>query len=162
MSVGAMVQEAIATATSLETRRARTATKAGEAVVSAVSSLPCPLNLAAGAATRAAVASIGVSIAGSFGGNKNTLTPANDGTGTVFGDSAAKSESIKRAIDRLTEVATLTNSYAREMAAYLRSIERQIGGFASLLVRAGNLNASILDERRVGKGCVSPCISRWS
>src|SRR3546814_13560753 len=37
---------------------------------------------------------------------------------------------------------TLTNSYAREMAASLRSIESQIGGFASLLVRAGNINAS--------------------
>src|SRR3546814_446597 len=142
LSVRAMAQDAIETASSLAKSGARTATKAVEAVVSAISSLPFPLNLAAGAATIAALASIGVSIAGSFGGNKNTLTPANDGTGTVFGDSAAKSESIKRAIDSLKEVDTLTNSYAREMAASLRSIESQIGGFASLLVRAGNINAS--------------------
>src|SRR3546814_6476245 len=77
--------------------------------------------------------------------NSNVCTsdlPANDGTGTVIGNSAAKSESIKRAIDSLKEVDTLTNSYAREMAASLRSIESQIGGFASLLVRAGNINAS--------------------
>lgn len=142
LSVRAMAQDAAATASFIAKSGARTAQKAVEAVVTAISSLPFPLNLAAGAATIAAIASLGVSIAGSFGGNKNTLPKANDGTGTVLGDSSAKSDSIKRAIDSLKEVDTLTSSYAREMAASLKSIESQIGGFASLLVRAGNIDAS--------------------
>lgn len=59
-----------------------------------------PLNIAAGAATVAALAGIGVSVAGSFGGGgKNDLAPTNTGTGTVLGDSSAKSESIRNAID---------------------------------------------------------------
>lgn len=143
LSVKAMAQDAIETASSIAKSGVRTATKAVEAVVSAISSLPFPLNLAAGAATIAALASIGVAIGGSFGGSGgNTLPKANSGTGTVLGDSNAKSESVKRSIDALKEVDTLMLGYSREMAASLKSIESQIGGFASLLVREGDINAS--------------------
>src|SRR3546814_9608472 len=45
LSVRAMAQDAIETASSLAKSGARTATKAVEAVVSAISSLPFPLNL---------------------------------------------------------------------------------------------------------------------
>lgn len=142
LSVRAMAQDAIETVTSIANSGARTATKAVEAVVSAISSLPFPLNLVAGAATIAALASIGVAVAGSFGGSKNTLEKANDGTGTVLGDSSAKSDSIKRAIDSLKEVDTLMLGTSRDMLTSLRSIDSQIGGFASLLVRSGDINAS--------------------
>lgn len=142
LSVRAMVQDATETASSVAKSGFRTATKAVEAVVSAIASLPFPLNIAAGAATIAALAAIGVSVAGSFGGGKNTLPKANEGTGTVLGDAEAKSESIKRAIDSLKEVDTLMLGTSREMAASLRSIESQIGGFAALLVRSGDINAS--------------------
>jgi hypothetical protein len=142
LSVRAMAQDAIETASSIAKSGARTATKAVEAVVTAISSLPFPLNLAAGAATIAALASIGVAIAGSFGGNKNTLEKANDGTGTVLGDVTAKSDSIKRSIDALKEVDTVMLTYSRQMAASLSSIESQIGGFASLVLRTDNVNAS--------------------
>lgn len=111
--------------------------------MNAIKSLPFPLNLAAGAATIAALASIGVSIAGAFGGGgKNEVAKANDGTGTVLGDTSAKSDSLKRSMDALKEVDTLTNTYARQMAASLRSIDSQIGNVAALVVRAGNVNAS--------------------
>ncbi|EJL34126.1 hypothetical protein [Novosphingobium sp. AP12] len=142
LSVRAMAQDAIETASSIARSGARTATKAVEAVVSAISSLPFPLNIAAGAATIAALASIGVGIAGSFGGGKNNLPKANDGTGTVFGDVTAKSESIKRSIDALKDVDTVMLTYSRQMAASLQSIESQIGGFASLVLRTGDVNAS--------------------
>jgi len=141
LSVRAMAQDAAETTSSIAKSGARTATKAVEAVVSAISSLPFPLNLAAGAATIAALASIGVSIAGSFGGGGSTLAKANDGTGTVLGDSSAKSESIKRAIDSLKEVDVTMLSTSREMAASLKNIESNIGGFAALLVRNGDVNA---------------------
>ncbi|RZM31287.1 MAG: hypothetical protein EOP67_33790, partial [Sphingomonas sp.] len=143
LSVRAIAQDAIETGTKIANSVARIAVGATEAVVNAIKSLPFPLNLAAGAATVAALASIGVSIAGSFGGGgKNTLAPTNSGTGTVLGDTSAKSDSIKNAIDALKEVDTVTNTFAREMAASLKSIDSQIGGVASLVVRSGNIDAS--------------------
>jgi len=143
LSVRAIAQDAIETGTKIANSVARIAVGATEAVVNAIKSLPFPLNIAAGAATVAALASIGVSIAGSFGGGgKNTLAPTNSGTGTVLGDTSAKSDSIKNAIDALKEVDTLTNTFAREMSASLKSIDSQIGGVASLVVRSGNIDAS--------------------
>ncbi|TXI87756.1 MAG: hypothetical protein E6Q40_04460, partial [Cupriavidus sp.] len=94
----------------------------------------------------AVAAMLGVMASLGFGGGSGVssedYTKGNTGTGTVLGDSDAKSDSIKRAIDSLKEVDTLTNNYAREMAASLRSIDSQIGNVASLVVRAGDINAS--------------------
>ncbi len=143
LSVRAIAQDAIETGTKIANSVARIAVGATEAVVNAIKSLPFPLNIAAGAATVAALASIGVSIAGSFGGgSKKDLAPTNTGTGTVLGDGSAQSDSIKNAIDALKEVDTLTNTFAREMSASLKSIDSQIGGVASLVVRSGNIDAS--------------------
>ena len=143
LSVRAVAQDAVETGAKVASTVARTAVRATEAVVTAIGSLPFPLNLAAGAATAAAIGSLGVSIAGSFGGSsRNRLERANDGSGSVLGDSKAQSESIKRAVDQLREVDTLTNAFAREMAASLKSIDSQIGGVATAVVRSGDLNAS--------------------
>ncbi len=142
LSIRAVAQDAIETGTSIANSVARTAVSATEAVVNAIKSLPFPLNLAAGAATVAAIASLGVSVAGAFGGGGTKLPVANAGTGTVLGDSDAKSESIKRAIDGLRDIDTLMLGTSRQMAASLRSIDSAIGGVAALVVRAGNVNAS--------------------
>jgi hypothetical protein len=142
LSVRAMAQDAAETASKVAGSVFRTAKYAVEAVVKAISSLPFPANLAAGAATVGALAALGVSVAGGLGGGGAKPTRANEGTGTVLGDTAAKSESIKRAIDQLREVDTLMLSHSREMAASLRSIDRQIGGFAAQILKAGNINAS--------------------
>lgn len=81
---------------------------------------------------------------GFFGGGSGSqkLPEANTGTGTVLGDSSAKSDSIKRAIDSLKDVDALTNIYARDMSASLKSIDSQIGGFATQILRAGNIDAT--------------------
>ncbi|MBD8677922.1 hypothetical protein [Sphingomonas sp. CFBP 13720] len=142
MSVRAMAQDIRETATKIASAVARTAIAAKEAVVRAISSMPFPLNIAAGAATVAALAAVGVGIAGAFSSGKNSLPKSNEGTGSVLGDSAAKSESIKRAIDALKDVDTLTLNASRDMANSLRSIDNQIGGLASVLVRGGDINAS--------------------
>ncbi|MES3096212.1 hypothetical protein [Sphingomonas aerolata] len=143
MSVRAIAQDAIETGSKIANSVARIAVGATEAVVNAIKSLPFPLNIAAGAATVAALAGIGVSVAGSFGGGgKNNQAPTNSGTGTVLGDSSAKSESIRNAIDALKDVDTVTLSYSRNMAASLKSIDSQIGGVAALVVRAGNIDAN--------------------
>lgn len=143
LSVRAIAQDAIETGSKIANSVARTAAGAAEAVVNAIKSLPFPANLAAGAATVAALASIGIAIGGVFsGGGRNTLEPDNKGTGTVFGDPEAQSQSIKRSIDALREVDLLTATYSREMLGSLRSIDSQIGGLATVLVRAGNIDAN--------------------
>ncbi|MBK8860482.1 MAG: hypothetical protein IPN48_05985 [Sphingomonadales bacterium] len=118
-----------------------TGIKAVEAVVSAIRSLPFPLNIAAGAITAGVIASLGVAISGAFGGSPK-LPAANDGTGTVFGDSTAKSESIAKAIDHLREVDTLTMRYSAAMLASLRNIEANIGGLTNLIIRSNGAEAS--------------------
>lgn len=142
LSVRAIAQDAIETGSAIAKSGARAAAHAVEAVAKAIAGLPFPLNIAAGAATAGVLASIGLSVAGAFGGGGGKLPEANAGTGTVLGDSAAKSESLKRSLDALKEVDTITSVYAREMATSLRSIDNQIGGLASVLVRAGDINAS--------------------
>lgn len=141
LSVRAVAQDAIETASSIAKSGARAAAHGVEAVAKAIASLPFPANLVAGAATAAALAAIGLTIAGSFGGG-GKLAPTNEGKGTVFGDADAKSESLKRSIDQLRAVDTVTSVYARQMATSLRSIDSQIGGFAAQIVRAGDVNAS--------------------
>lgn len=142
MSVKAMLQNVAETASFVANSGAR-AMAAGTEGIANQSKLPFPLNIAAMAATGAALLAAGVAVVGSFGGGKNNLPQSNTGTGTVFGDPAAQSESIKRSIDALKDVDTVMLSYSRQMAASLHSIESQIGGFASLLVRnADSINAS--------------------
>ena len=118
-----------------------TGIKAVEAVVNAIRSLPFPLNIAAGAITAGVIASLGVAISGAFGGSPK-LPAANDGTGTVFGDSTAKSESIAKSIDHLREVDTLTMRYSAAMLASLRNIEANIGGLTNLIIRTNGAEAS--------------------
>jgi hypothetical protein len=118
-----------------------TGIKAVEAVVNAIRSLPFPLNIAAGAVTAGVIASLGIAIGGAFGGGAKP-TPANEGTGTVFGDSAAKSESIAKAIDHLREVDTLTMRYSAAMLASLKSIEANIGGLTNLIIRTNGMEGS--------------------
>lgn len=141
MSVRAMAQDAIETASAIAKSAIRAGKYAVEAVAKALSSLPFPANIAAGAATAAALLAIGLSVA--KGSGRSNVEAPNEGRGTVFGDSSAQSESIKNAINALKDVDTLMLSYSRKMAASLKSIESQIGGFASLLVRnSDSINAS--------------------
>ncbi|NYT43101.1 hypothetical protein HZY97_20165 [Sphingomonas sp. R-74633] len=142
LSVRAMIQDAAETASSIAKSGLRAAASAVEAVAKAIASLPFPANLVAGAATAAALASIGLSVVRSFSGGGTKPTPANTGTGTVFGDPNAQSASLKNAIDALKEVDTLTNNYAREMSSSLKSIDSQIASFTAVILRTGDINAS--------------------
>jgi hypothetical protein len=94
----------------------------------------------------AVAAMLGIMASLGFGGggagiSSEDFAKGNTGTGTVLGDSSAQSDSIKRAIDTLKEVDTVTSTYAREMAGSLRSIDSQIGSLATVLVRSGNISA---------------------
>ncbi|WP_294390454.1 hypothetical protein [uncultured Sphingomonas sp.] len=142
MSVKSMVQNTAETATKIANSAKSAIAKGTEAVVNAMRDMPFPLNIAAAAATAATVAALGIGIAGGFGG-KNTLPKANDGAGSVLGDSDAKSDSLKRAIDLVSDLQSQTLVYTTQMAASLKSIEGQIGGLASLVVRSGDVQAEL-------------------
>ncbi len=160
LSVRSMAQDVIETGSKIASSGARAAANAVEAVAKAIASLPFPANIAAGAATAAALAAIGISIVGGFGGSKSNLERPNEGTGTVFGDPSAKSESLKRSIDALREVDLLTSVYAREMASSLRSIESSIGGFAAQILRAGDVNADVKVNEGFQKNLVGSVLSK--
>lgn len=95
-----------------------------------------PFAFPAVAAMIAVMASLGFH--GGGGGGAAPVT--NSGTGTVFGDESAQSDSIKRAIETLSDVDRLTMGYSAQMAASLKSIETNIGGLTNLIVRAGGAN----------------------
>lgn len=62
-----------------------------------------------------------------------------NGTGTVFGDATAKSESVANSIKLLSESAKLGNTYQAGMLAALRNIEAAMSGVANLVIRAGGI-----------------------
>jgi hypothetical protein len=141
MSIQAMVQNAAETFGFL-TNSAAKSVAAGTEGIANQSKLPFPFNIAAMAATGAALVAAGIAVMGGGRGGAAAAPVTNTGTGTVLGAKSAQSESISRSIDALREVDLLTNTYSRQMAASLKSIESQIGGVASLVVRAGNVDAS--------------------
>jgi hypothetical protein len=115
---------------------ARIPVKIAEGAASMFASLG-PLGFAAVAAMVGVMAAFGFS-----GGGSKAPPKYNTGTGTVFGDTSAQSESLTNSIQRLAEIDKLTMRYSGQMAASLRSIEANIGGLAGLLVRTGDITAS--------------------
>ena len=108
------------------------------AVVKAIASLPFPLNLAAGAATLAAVVAIGAKMVGGIGGGSIALSEQRQktqGTGSVLG-SDEKSDSIAKSLDLIESATSKDLNISTGMLASLRNIEANIGQFASFLVQS--------------------------
>lgn len=104
-------------------------------------------------AAAAAIAALGVAAGarspkGSFG------TP-NEGTGTVFGDSSAKSKSISNAIEKLAGNSDITLTYSQGMLASLKNIEANISGLTNIVLRA-NVNGSTADRLGVSNSTTVP------
>lgn len=109
------------------------ATAGAVAPVTAAAGTPGPAAFVAFAAMAALVAAAG------FGGSKTkgSFAPTNEGTGTVFGDKSAKSESIKRSIDLLAENSKIELPITSAMLRSLQNIESNIGGLTNLVIRKG-------------------------
>ena len=110
------------------------------AVVKALASLPFPLNLAAGAATLAAVVAIGAKMLGGVGGGSVSVSEqrqAANGTGTVLGDSSAKSESIAHSLAIMEKNSGLGLAHTISMDQSLKQMVAGIGNLSSLLARSG-------------------------
>ncbi|NML61838.1 hypothetical protein HHL21_12280 [Massilia sp. RP-1-19] len=111
------------------------------AVVKALASLPFPANLAAGAATLAAVVAIGAKLIGGIGGSGSGggMSAADaqkkQGTGGVFGDKDAKTDSIMKSLEMLESHSDDLLPINRGMLSALRNIEASMKGLTNLLIR---------------------------
>ncbi|KQS03103.1 hypothetical protein ASG11_01505 [Sphingomonas sp. Leaf357] len=147
MSVQAMAQNVAETLGFVANSTAKQVAAGTEGIANQ-SKLTFPYNLVAMAATGAALVAAGISVFGGSGGGAASAPVSNKGTGTVLGDGSAQSESIKNAIDALGKVDTLMLSSSRQMAAYLKSIDSQIGGVAAVLVRSGDVGAGTVQASK--------------
>jgi hypothetical protein len=97
------------------------------------------------AAMAAIVAGLGVAIGGASGsgGQSAADVQKKQGTGSVFGDKDAKSESISRSLERLEQNSGSLIPLNQGMLSALRSIEASMSGVANLVVRTpGVIDAS--------------------
>lgn len=115
------------------------ATSAAPAAVANAAIQPGPLAFAGAAAMIGLLASLGIAVSGGSGSNANMSTDrqAAAGTGTVFGDSQAKSESASKALELVAENTSVSAKYNEGMLTSLKNIEASLGGMAKLVIRSG-------------------------
>lgn len=102
------------------------------------------------AAMAAFVAALGVAIGGGGGGGggasvSSTRQKAN-GTGSVLGDSDAKSESLKKALEMVEDNTYRNLSVNYEMLAALRNIESSLSGLGNLIVRTSGISGKLGED----------------
>jgi myosin heavy subunit len=95
------------------------------------------------AAMAAIVAGLGVAVSASGGGGSSGTSAADvqkaQGTGTVFGDSSAKSDAITKTFDNLKSNSDIMIPLTQAMQASLAHIESAMTGLTNLVVRNGNI-----------------------
>lgn len=112
------------------------------------------------AAMAAVVAGFGVAVSGggSGGGQSAADAQKTQGTGSVFGDSSAKSDSIARSIALSSANSSIELTHTAGMLTALQSIQASMSGLANLIVRtpgmtdASNMNIQTGTLSRTGSG----------
>jgi hypothetical protein len=115
------------------------------AVVKAIASLPFPYNLAAGAATLAAVVAVGAKMVGGLGGGSVSVSEqrqAANGTGSILGDSNAKSESISKSLDLIKNATYQDLAISSSMLTVLQSINAGINGLGNILYQTDGFSTT--------------------
>lgn len=138
MQASAMVQDLLFTNSSVANSGVRAAADGIAAVAKTLASLPFPFNLAAAAVVIGALAAIGVTIAGGGGGgsvSESEQRQKEQGTGTVLGDSGAKSESLTASIKEIERIDRLGLTYTHDMLQSLLSIQNSMAGVAAAIYR---------------------------
>lgn len=95
------------------------------------------------AAMTALVAGLGVAVGGGGGGGAPPSAASRqkaNGTGTVLGDSDAKSESLARALEMVEDNTYRNLSVNYDMLAALRNIESSLSGLGNLIVRGTGIS----------------------
>lgn len=117
------------------------ATKAaagGATAVTNAAQMPGPMAFVGAAAMIALLAGIGVMLGG--GGTSVNLSAqrqSSQGTGSVFGDTSAKSESITKALENISENSDISLKYNEGMLNSLKNIEASLVGVSKLVIRSG-------------------------
>lgn len=95
------------------------------------------------AAMAAVVTGLGVAISASQAGAQRMdvakTAQETQGTGTVLGDSKAKSDSIAKSLELLGDNSDIALKYTSQMASSLRNIENGIGGLANIIYRTAGM-----------------------
>ena len=158
--VAGYVKDAIAFVTGSATKKAAQMglnVAQAQGAVAASANAPPPFGFASAAAMIALLAGIGIAIGG--GGSSGSFAPTNEGTGTVFGDTEAKSSSIKNSIEILSDNSELMLPLTSAMLSSLRNIESSIGGVTNLVIRqATGEGFNIVEgfkQNGIGKGIES-------
>jgi hypothetical protein len=134
------------------------AIKGTKAVINAMASMPFPLNLAAAAATAAAVIAFGGKLLGGGGGGGGgggvsaEERQETQGTGSVLGDSKAKSESISRSLNIVASNTNKDLEYSNDMVRSLHSIDQNIGALTNVLARQLGVSGGMFDTSGLGLG----------
>lgn len=98
------------------------------------------------AAMAAIVTGLGVAIGSVGGGGSKAVAQdrqAAAGTGSVFGDSKAKSDSIARSLELAATNSSIELAYTAGMLSALRNIESSLAGLGNLLVRESGLTGQL-------------------
>ena len=97
------------------------------------------------AAMAAIVVGLGVALSGGGGGADTTAKDrqAANGTGTVLGDSSAKSDSINRAIGLTAKNTSTLIDYTAAMVTALNGIETNISSFASQVLKTSTVGSAL-------------------
>lgn len=108
------------------------------------------------AAMAVTMASLGYQVAGFLGGGGTQAggdgAQQSTGTGTVLGDSAAKSESFSKSIDQLAGTAKLQLTTQSGMLSALRAIQNSIGGLTGLVLRGAAANGTAAEQFGISEG----------
>lgn len=104
-----------------------------QGAVASAANAPPPVGFAAAAAMIALMAGVGIALNGANA--SGSFEAANNGTGTVFGDTEAQSKSISKSIEILSENSDLMLPLTSAMLRSLRNIESNIGGVTNLILR---------------------------
>lgn len=92
------------------------------------------------AAMAASMAALGFLVSGGGrGGQTAEEAQQQQGTGSVFGDSGAKSNSLSRAIELATKNSSIELTHTAGMLAALKNIERSMAGFTNLLLQTNGV-----------------------
>lgn len=140
MQVSELAQSTAFTSLFIAQETAKGATAGATAVAVAAQSSPWT-GFATAAAMIALLASLGIMIGGK---TKTSVTSdsfssmvANEGKGTVLGDTEAQSQSITKALEILKDFAKPEYQTLQSMNKHLEAIANNIGGVTSLLIQSG-------------------------
>ena len=132
----------------------------GVSALAASLAAPFPASIGAYAMVAGMLAAIGVAVSGGGGGDTTAKDrQAANGTGTVLGDSSAKSASIAKSLEIMEKNSGLGLAYSSSMVVSLKQIVSGIGGLGSLLVRSDILTSALGTNGSASGGFVGNVVS---